>query len=205
MKTSALILAFALLHLASSAVRADLVITQHLFVGAARTPGKIVMYVKGGKVRTDNDTTSSAIVDTDTGDMTTLVHEQKMVMTMNTKQLDALKPAGSKVAVPETKVTATGQRETIDGHDCEIYTSENSGTLVKMWIARNYPGYDKLRTALKPMEKMSGGAKAPELPGMMIQSEFEQSGVKMVTKLVSIEEKPLSDDLFKAPAGYKAP
>lgn len=203
MKSSAI--ALALLLSASGAARADLVLTQHLFVGAAKTPGKIVMYVKGGKVRTDNDTTSSAIIDTNTGDMTTLVHEQKMVMTMNTKQLDALKPADSKIAIPETKITATGQRETIDGHDCEIYTSENSGTVVRMWIARNYPGYDKLKEALKPMEKLAGGAKAPELPGMMIQSESEQSGLKMVTKLVSIEEKPLSDDLFKAPADYKAP
>lgn len=207
MKTPAIATALALLHLATPAARADLVLTQHLFVGAAKTPGKIVMYVKGGKVRTDNDTTSSAIIDTDTGDMTTLVHEQKMVITMNTKELEALTPKDSKIAIPETKVTATGKHETIDGHDCEIFTSENSGTVVKMWIARSFPGYDKLKEALKPMAKMAWASapKTPELPGIMIQSEHEQSGIKMVTKHVSIEEKPLPDDLFKAPADYKAP
>ena len=75
MRTPAIATALALLQVATPAARADLVLTQHLFVGAAKTPAKTVMYVKGGKIRTDNDTTSSSIIDTETGDMTTLVHE----------------------------------------------------------------------------------------------------------------------------------
>lgn len=208
MKASTIAIALTVLHLASSFARADLVLTQHMFAGEQKTPGKIVTSIKGGKIRTDNDTASSAIIDTDTGDMTTLVHEQKMAMTSNTKQLQALLPKDAQqMKIPETKLTATGKHETIDGNDCEIYTSENSGMVVKMWIARNYPGYEKLKEALKPMLKMAapGAPKAPETPGMMIKSEFEQSGLKFVTKLVSVEEKTLSDDLFKAPADYKAP
>jgi hypothetical protein len=76
-----------------------------------------------------------------------------------------------------------------------------------MWIAREYPGFEKLKKALKPMEKMSGLAAqtAPDVPGMMLKSEFEQSGMKFVTKLVSVTEKTLPDDHFKAPAAYKSP
>ena len=180
--------------------------TQHLFAGQAKTPNTITMSIKGSKFRTDNDTTSTSIIDTESGDMTTLMHEQKMVTTMNMKALQALPNKESPVKIPETKLTATGQQETIDGYECEIYTSENSGMVVKMWIAKKYPGFEKLKKALKPMEKMSGAGapKTPEVPGMMLKSEYEQSGIKFVTKLVSITETKLSDDQFKAPSDYKA-
>lgn len=200
------ILSIALLAFLPGMAQADLVMIQHRFTGAAKTPSPITLSIKDGKVRTDNDTTSTSIIDTATGDMTTLVHEQKMVMTMNTKQLQDLSGKEAPVKIPETKVTATGKHETIDGKDCGIYTSENPGMIVRMWIAKDYPGYAKLKEALKPLTKMTAGSgNTPELPGMMLKSEFEQSGLKLVTKLVSIEEKILSDDLFKAPAGYKAP
>jgi Domain of unknown function (DUF4412) len=207
MKASTIAIALTVLHLVSYFARADLVLTQHTFAGAQKTPGVTTMSIKGKKMRTDNDTSSSVIIDADTGDMTTLMHEEKMVMTTNTKQLQALMPKeAQQMKLPETKVTATGKHETIDGYDCEIYTSENSGTVVKMWIATTtYPGYDKLKEALKPMAQMAapGTPKAPELPGMMIQSEVEQVGIKFTTKLVSLEEKSLTDDLFKAPTNYK--
>jgi hypothetical protein len=186
---------------------ADVILTQHTFVGAAKTPTKTVMSIKGGKVRADNDTTSSSIIDTDTGDMTTLMHEQKMAMTMNARSLQAMLPKDSRVKIPQPTLTATGKHEIVDGYDCEIHISEVAGTSVKMWIAKSYPGYDKLKEALKPLARMGGpdAPKMPEVPGMMIKSEFEQSGLKLVTKLAGIEEKKLSDDLFKVPADYKAP
>jgi hypothetical protein len=197
----------AALHLLATPAHADLVLTQHMFVGAAQTPGKIIMSIKGTKMRTDNDTTSSVIIDAATGDMTTLMHEQKMVMTMNTKALAALMPKDA-APLPEgaaTKVTATGKHETIDGHDCEIYTSENMGMVVTMWMAKDFPGHDKLKEALKPMVALGapGAPKAPEIPGMMIKSEYSQQGLKFVTKHVSLEEKELSEDLFVAPNDYK--
>ena len=208
MKASTVALTLVAMRLLTDMAHADIVLTQHMFAGEAKTPGKIIMSIKGSKFRTDNDTTSTSIIDANTGDMTTLLHEQKMVMVSNTKQLEALLPKDAKpIKIPETKVTATGKHEKVDGYDCEIYTSENSGMIVTMWIAKDYPGYDKLKEALKPMAKISapGAPKLPEMPGMMIKSEFTQAGLKFTTKLVSIEEKPLSDDLFKAPADYKAP
>ena len=51
---------------------------------------KSTMWIKGDKVRTDNDTTTTTIIDTASGDMTTLMHEQKMIIKMNTKQLQEL-------------------------------------------------------------------------------------------------------------------
>ncbi|MBL9115191.1 MAG: DUF4412 domain-containing protein [Verrucomicrobiaceae bacterium] len=187
--------------------RADIVLTQDTFVGAATTPMKTVMYIKGDKVRTDNDTSASMIMDTTTGMMTTLMHEQKMVMTVDSKALKASMPKD----IPGTgesmmpKITKLDQKETIDGHNCDIYTSELKGMVVKMWVDPKYPGYDKLKNELKTMEKMSdkAGPESSKIDGMMIKSEFEQSGLKFVTKLVSLEEKKLGDDIFAVPAGYK--
>lgn len=205
MKPAAIILPFIALRALAGMAHADLVLTQHMFYGAAPTPMKSVMFIKGSKVRSDNDTSSSSIIDTATGDMTTLMHEQKMVTTMNMKTLQASIPKDSKVKIPEPKLTSTGKHETVDKYDCEIFILENSGTSVRMWVTKNFPGYEKYSKALEPLTKMGGpdAPKSPEIPGAVIKTEAEQGGLKIVTKLVSIEEKDISDDLFKIPADYK--
>ena len=208
MKASTLALSLFIVQAVLSVARADIVLTQHTFAGAAKSPLVTTMSIKGEQIRSDNDTTSSAIMNTATGDMTTLMHEQKMVIKLNTKDLPVAKDVPGvdpKSLLP--KITATGKKETIDGHECEIYTSEAYGMVMKMWMCMDYPGYDKLKAGLKTMAKLSasGATSGPEVPGMMLKSEYEQSGIKFTTKLVSLEEKVLSDDLFVVPTGYKAP
>jgi hypothetical protein len=201
--SSALAAAFIL---PAALVHADLVMVQDTLVGEVAT--RTTMSVKGNKVRTDNGDTASVIMDTATGDMTTLMHEQKMVMTMNTKTLQASLPAGKEQPVPghETKVTATGKKETVDGHECEIYYSEAAGQKVKMWMALSYPNLEKLKAEMAGMAKMAGvgAGKTAEIPGIMVKSEYEQSGLKFTTRLISMELKPVSDEVFKLPADYKS-
>ena len=168
------------------------------------------MWIKGDKMRTDSDTTTSVIVDAATGDMTTLVHEQKMIMTNNTKDLQALAaqaPGQDKVEIPTTKITNTGKSEKVDGYDCDIYLSENQGMVVKMWVAKNYPGQDKFRTEMKAMAKLGGpnAPKQPEVPGIALKTEWEQQGLKFTTRLISITSDPVDASRFKLPEGYKAP
>ena len=204
MKITALLLSF----IATTSVFADITLVQHTFVGAAKTPMLTTMHVKDGKMRTDSDTTTTLIIDSNTGDMTTLVHEQKMIIKQNTKELEKLAQLAPKTVEPgQTKVTATGQKETIDGYDCEIYLSENMGTVVKMWMTQNYPDQEKLTEELKVMAKISaaGAAKQPEVPGIAVKTEFEQQGLKFTTKLVSLKTGPVDDALFVIPQGYKAP
>jgi hypothetical protein len=204
MKTSTLILPLLL----CTAAFADITMVQHTFIGAAQTPMKTTMYAKDGKMRTDSDTTTTLIIDSKTGDMTTLVHEQKMIIKQNTKELEALAQQMPKTVKPEeTQVTATGQKEKIDGYDCELFLSENSGTVVKMWVTRNYPGQEKLRTELKVLTELSarGAPKQPDVPGIAVKTEFEQQGLKFTTRLVSLDLAPVDDALFVIPEGYKAP
>ncbi len=191
-----------LLHMA----QADLVMVQETTVGEIKT--RTTMSLKGERMRTDSSTETSVIINTATGDMTTLVHEQKMVMTMNTKTLNEPLPVGVKpIEITPPKVTATGKKEKVDGYECEIYTLESMGTVVKMWMTKDYPNLEKLKKQLEPLQKMGtpGAPKPPEIPGMMIKSENEQAGLKFTTRLVSLEEKPVSEETFKVPADYKAP
>lgn len=193
----------------STIAQADITLEQDTFAGAASTPMKSFMFIKGDKVRSDNGDSSSVIMDTATGDMITLVHEQKMMIKTNTKELAALtvNTPAAKDPQPTTKITATGQMEKVDGYDCEIYLSENKGMVVKMWITKNYPNQEKLQEQLKVMAKLSDptATKQPEVPGIALKTEFEQQGLKFTTKLVSIKDAPIDDAKFVIPSDYKAP
>lgn len=171
---------------------------------------KSTMWIKGDKVRTDNDTTTTTIIDTASGDMTTLMHEQKMIIKMNTKQLQELAkqvPGASTPEASQTKVTATGEKEKVEGYDCEIYLSENMGMTVKMWVAKSYPNGDKLREEMKVMAKLGtpGAPKQPEVPGIAVKTEFVQQGLKFTTRLVSIKTDSIDESKFAIPTDYKAP
>ena len=171
---------------------------------------KSTMWIKGDKVRTDNDTTTTTIIDTASGDMTTLMHEQKMIIKMNTKQLQELAKQAPGAPTPEasqTKVTATGEKEKVEGYDCEIYLSENMGMTVKMWVAKSYPNGDKLREEMKVMAKLGtpGAPKPPEVPGIAVKTEFVQQGMKFTTRLVSIKTDSIDESKFAIPTDYKAP
>ena len=211
MKTHALLSLSVSLLLLQPAARADITLVQDTLLNGVSS--RSTMWIKGDKVRADNDTTTTMIMDTSSGEMTTLMHEQKMKITTNTKQLHALAaaaggaPAAGGAEAAVTKVTATGQKETVEGYDCEIYLSENQGMVVKLWVTQDYPNQEKLREEMKVMAKMAapGAPKQPEVPGIAVKTEFEQQGLKFTTKLISLTMEPVDAAKFVIPEGYKAP
>lgn len=201
------LLPFILSAIFSTSALADLTLVNETQLNGIKS--RTTMWIKGDKTRADNDTTSSVIMNTTTGDMITLVHEQKMIIKTNTKELEALSAKSTnsaKITVNASTVTATGKMETVDGHECEIYLVKNLDTVVKMWVAKNYPGQEKIRTELKVLTKMSSeGNKQPDVPGIALKTEFEQQGMKFITTLVSIKSGPVDEAHFTIPADYKAP
>jgi hypothetical protein len=205
-----ILLSLTLTAMVSTSVLADITLVQDTLLNGVSS--RSTMWIKGDKIRTDNDTTSSIIMDTASGDMTTLVHEQKMIIQMNTKQLHALAAqaggvAGAAAKVETSKITATGETEKVDGYDCEIYLVENQGMVVKMWVAKGYPGQEKLREEMKVMAKMAAAnaPKQPDVPGIALKTEYEQQGLKFTTRLVSLKSEPVDAARFAIPEGYKAP
>ncbi len=187
--------------------RADLVMIQETAAGEVKS--RTTMSISGDMMRTDNGTETSVIMDIKTGNMTTLMHEQKMAMKVDMAQLKAAAAGATASAdalkIEPGKLTATGKKQMINGYDCEEYTLENSGTTASMWITKDYPGYDKLKKELSALEKLNtSGVKQPETPGMAIRTETTVSGVKFATTLVSIKEQKVDPAIFKVPAGYQA-
>jgi hypothetical protein len=175
---------------ASSIASADLVMVSETKIGEVKS--LTTMSISGSMMRTDNGTGTSVIIDTKTGDRTTLMHEQKMAVKVDMAQLKALAGANPPAPGPEsvTKITAMGQKQKIDGYDCELYLSENMGTKVSRWIAKDYPGYDKLKAELAAVQNINPtGVKQPELPGMALKTEYTANGLTVVTSLVSLREQ----------------
>jgi hypothetical protein len=199
MKTTAALL----LLLATAISRADLVMVQETAMGEVKS--KTVMSIKGKMVRTDVGDKNSVIIDTETGNMISLMHEQKMAMKMDGSVMKAAQAAATPAGeVPQP--VATGQKEKIGDYECEIYTLNNQGTETKMWIAKDYPGYDKFKAELAALKKMGGAATAnqKDLPGMAIKTETKAGGITYVTTLVSLKEEKVDDKIFTAPADYKS-
>ncbi len=209
MKNTLPALILSLACLTAAPALADITLVQDTLLNGVSS--RSTMWIKGEKTRSDNDTTSSVIMDAATGDMITLVHEQKMIIKTNTKELATLAAqAGASAAAQDlstTKITATGQREKVDGYDCEIYLSENQGMAVKMWVTQDYPNQEKLRNEMKVLSKLAapGAPKQPEVPGIAVKTEFVQQGLKFTTKLISLSADPVDEARFVVPADYKAP
>ncbi len=186
-------------------VRADMVIVQEMesaITGKVRT----TMSIKGAKVRTDAGPENSVIIDTATGDMTTLMHEEKMVVKMNTKDMAAAAATvtGKEVPTEGPKLVKTGESEKVGEFECDIYTMEVMGTKSKMWIARDYPGYEKFKKEMSVLGKLAGaGGKSPDMPGLALKTVTEAGGATYTTLMVSLKESKIDDALFTVPEGYK--
>jgi hypothetical protein len=187
-------------------VQADLVIKQSM---EGPMKGETTLTIKGDKMRTDVGKELSSIMDMSTGDMETFMHTQKMTMKIKGSQTKA----GTEVVKKEMEKTgenplkATGKKEKVGEHDCEIYEMNIAGSKTQMWIAKDYPNYDKIKKEMDVMQqaasKMSGvDQQAMELPGMAVKTVVEAAGMKTTTTLVSVETKAVDDSVFKAPAGY---
>ncbi len=189
-----------------SIASADLVMISETKIGEVKS--RTTMSISGSMMRTDSGTENSVIIDTKTGNMTTLMHEQKMVVQVDMAQLKALAAPNATAPGPEslTKITPGGKTQKIDGYDCDLYYSENMGTKVAMWVTKNYPGYDKLKAELAAVQNINPtGVKQPEVPGMALRTEYTANGLTFVTSVVSLKEQKVDAGIFKVPADYKAP
>jgi hypothetical protein len=191
--------------------RADMVIVQSV-EGMAQS-GQMTAMVGPDKVRTDVTPQVSTIVDTKTGDVTTLMHAQHayMVLTAAATQAmmsQAMQQAGPLSASPAAPV-ATGKHDKINGYEAEEYTFSNGSLKASYWISKDYPNAKEITDALSKVQK--GGLAnimkglTPDLstlPGVPVKTEVEINGQKMTTVLVSATEQTVDPSEYEVPAGY---
>jgi len=102
----------------------------------------------------------------------------------------------------------TGKKETILGYEAEEYATTVGGVPTSVFVAKNYPNYQKFLEALSTAHKASALQSSlsipPEkYPGMPLRTEIELKGQKLTTTLDSAEETTIPDDEFAVPTDYK--
>ncbi len=167
--------------------------------------------MKGGKVRVDITPQASAIVDSKTGDVQTLMHSQKLVLTIPGEKVKALQ----KMALQNsgtgttTEPKATGNKETISGYACEEYEMESNGAKMRIWVTQELSESDDVWADLEglsgEMDPFKGLLKKTNVPGFPIRTVAESPTIgKMTLTLVGINRDTLPESDFKVPAGYRA-
>jgi hypothetical protein len=209
----ALFTVFALLGTA----RADLTIVQQ--VEGAGPAAQITMKLKGDKARIEATPQITSIYDGKTGEVLSILNDQKIVMRMTAAQAKA---AASAVGMPvqkgkpdaaaaggKLKVTPTGKKETINGYETEEYTAEGDGYKASYWVARNYPQSDEILKQLQTMSPDAFGAGAMatpdfrDFPGLPIRTNIAMGDMKIVSTITAVKLDPLPESDFTAPAGFQ--
>jgi hypothetical protein len=177
---------------------------------------QVTLKIKDTKVREDVEGQSSAIIDTNTGETTLLLHSQKAFLKINPEQLkqqaEALKDVlETKSENPgNVELKPTGKRETINGFDTEEYSTNFNGVEMSIFVAKQFPNYQKVLEALyrvqsgPAMEVLRSMSIPPEkYPGLPIRTTQSIMGQKIVVNLASAQEIDVPDTDFTIPSDYK--
>jgi hypothetical protein len=199
---------FALALLLTGSLHADVIMEQKV-----EAPGQpattMTTRIKGDKMRSDVGTQMSSIVDMKTGDMISLMHDQKMMMKMSGAQMKASMEAMKKLnpqAAETPKITATGKTEKVGEYNCTIYTYSYAGGTTTMWATKDLPNYAAVKAELEGMNKMASQMiDMKPVDGVVIKTQSEAAGTKTTTTVTSIKQAAVEDSIFTPPAGYKDP
>ena len=167
---------------------------------------QITLKIKDTKVREDVGGQNSAIIDSNTGETTLLLHAQKAFLKINPEQLKAQAHAlkdllGAKAENPANiELKPTGKRETINGFDTEEFTTNLNGVQLSIFIAKGFPNYQKLVEALYRVQSgpamdilRSMSIPPDKYPGLPIRTTESIMGQKIVVILDSAQETDLPD------------
>ncbi len=211
MKTPSILLLSAML---ACPAFADLTVTQQIkqegaMAAASPMPEmSITMKIKGDKMRMDGLPQMSSIVDLKTGDITTLIHAQKAIMTIpgaTMKSMQTAKAAGT----PQAEVPkATGKKETINGFACEEYETTAGEAKMKVWITKDIPAAEKI---MNQVSEISGDSnplgsvmKKNNITGFPMRTIIELPGSGTTTvNVLSLNEDPIPAADFELPKDYK--
>ena len=199
-----------------AAAHADLVLQQN--IDSAMMNGTVTTQIKGNHIRVDMPASPqgamSTIMDLNSGDSITLLHQQKMAMKVpgaEIKQLaQNMKAARGATNAPPV-FHDTGKTEKVNNYDAEIYTwSSPDGANQTVWVAKNYPDYARIKSEMdklnnSPIAQLSKGS-APDistLPGMVVKTQTEMNGQKVTSTLISVKEQPVDASVFQTPKGYQ--
>lgn len=207
------LLRLSMLILSVALARADVVIEQK--IESQFLNGNSTMKIKGEQARMDMPSpvggNVTVLMDLKSGEMSTLIHAQKIAMKMNMSDAKKAAEAQQKsTGIDLTKIEApkaSGQKEKVGDWDCEIYDVNFGGMTGKMWVAKDFPNH---KSIMAQMNKINSAASAGmgmdpskfDLGGMTVKTEMSTPVGKMTTTLIKVTEEAVADTEFAVPQGY---
>ena len=148
--------------------------------------------IKGHKIRLDVPGGTPTVIDKQTGDILVLLPNKVF------KRMPGPKPEEPENA----KLTSTGRKETILGHETEEFVFETPSEKTIYWIALKYPA----AAEIIPQIQLILGESAPnsrDLPGVPIRIHRKNSAGKDVTlTITSINQGHLDEAEFLPPKDF---
>ncbi|HEX3817936.1 MAG TPA: DUF4412 domain-containing protein [Chthoniobacterales bacterium] len=194
----------------TTVARADLTIVEK--IEGSNDTSNVVLKVKGDKARVEVNPQITTILNGKTGDLITLMNDQKKVMRISGDRAQAMAKMASTATgdnIANVVPKPTGKKKTIEGYETEEYITDSPHLHTAYWVAKNYPNYQSI---LQQMQVLQRGAFAvmhkgvpdySKLPGLPIRTEINGGDkTTVVSTLVSVKTDPVPDSAFEVPAGY---
>jgi len=198
-------------------------------VEAAGAGTNLTIKIKGDRARIDAAPQVTTIFDGKTGEVITLLNDQKTIVRISSDKMkavtDMLDKFSSKKAPPEKpKLTPTGQKETVNGYETEQYTYDGPDFKAIYWIAPNYPNGAAILAQLQSIKSEfwdAANTKMPDFrdfPGLPIrtrmiigkEAQADKPGAstadhatEITSTITSVSQDPVSDSEFTVPSGFK--
>lgn len=194
-------------------VHADLTITQQLKQdapgGAKGMDTTLTLKMKGEKMRMDGLPQMSNIIDLKSGDVTSLVHSQKAVMTVPgatiKKMTEERAQQNPKIDPPKP----TGKKETIGGFSCEEYETTLNGAKIQLWLTKDLPEVEQVMKQISETaatgDPLQSVLKDQNISGFPMRTVMEMPGAgKLTMTVLAVSKDPIPDADFAVPSDYKA-
>ena len=193
--------------------RADLTIVQKVEGGGPIA--NMTIKIKGNKVRVEATPEITSIIDSKTGEMINLINDKKTVMRISGEQAkafagEALKAVKSDPAAPKPKLTPTGKKETINGHETAEYIWQSPQFTASYWIATKYPDSANIVKQLQTLNSQSfaqsmgtGTPDFRDFPGVPLKTHVKMGGQEMTSTITALKTDALNETEFSVPKDYK--
>src|SRR6266513_2339507 len=196
---------------------------------AAGAGTNMTIKIKGDRARIDASPQVTTIFDGKTGEVITLLNDQKTIVRISSDKMkavtDMLNKFGSKKAAPEKpRLTRTGEKETVNGYETEQYTYDAADFKAIYWIAPNYPNGAAILAQLQSIKSEFWDAANTRMPDfrdfpglpirnrMIIGKEGQEDkpgpraadhATEITSTVTSVNQNPISDNEFTVPSDFK--
>ena len=197
----------------SVTARADLTIVQK--IEGSGSVKQITMKLKGGKARVEVSPELTTILESQNGDILTLMNTKKKFVRISAEKSKAIAELASKygkepsIPAEKSKLTPTGRKETINGNETEEYVRESPSVKESYWIALKYPDSAAIVKQLQAVtptawnEIAKGVLDFNDFPGLPLRTIIKSDGKELTSTIISIKQDLLSDVEFSVPRDFQ--